>query len=132
MRDPVLLQAALSHAAVHIDMINGRQSSKLAVVLTKEAIRLINERLLSKSLMVDNELIGAVAIIACNSVSFHTASTLHFLTCCIKNLIGDTRESQIHMDALKEMVAMKGGRESLDDFIRSLLSWQVKCLQSTT
>jgi hypothetical protein len=79
MRDPVILQAALSHASVHIDITNGREPSKLAVMLTKEAIRLINERLSAKPLIVDNELIGAVALIACNSVSVYSIVVLTVL-----------------------------------------------------
>ena len=79
MRDPVILQAALSHAAVHIDVVNGREPSKLTVVLTKEAIRLINERLAAKPFVVDNELIGAVAMIAANSVSFSSTAKLNML-----------------------------------------------------
>lgn len=78
MRDPVIFQAALSHAAAHIDLVNGREPSKLAVLLTKQAIRLINDRLGSKPLAIDNDLIGAIALIACNSVSnsFH-----HWIDC---------------------------------------------------
>ena len=69
MKGPVVLQAALSHAAVHMDVVNRREPSKLAILHTKHAIRLINQRLDSKPFVVDNEFIEAVAMIASNSVS---------------------------------------------------------------
>lgn len=75
----MILQAALSHAAAHIDIVNGREPSKLAVMLTKQAIRLINARIGSKPLAIDNELIGAIALIACNSVSVHSLVALAVL-----------------------------------------------------
>ena len=125
MRDPVILQAALSHAAAHIDMVNNREPSKLAVMLTKEAIRMINERLPSNPSLVDNELIGAVAMIASNSVSPECVFALTVLIIHCKNLAGDSAESEIHMTALREMVRIKGGRDKLGDdgFIGALVSW---------
>jgi hypothetical protein len=71
MKGPVVLQAALSHAAVHMDIVNRREPSKLAILHTKLAIRLINQRLDSKPFVVDNEFIEAVAMIASNSVSVY-------------------------------------------------------------
>jgi len=69
MKDPVVLQAALSHSPVHMDTIKGVEPSKLAIIHCKNAIRLINERLASKNFVVDNSFIEAVAMIASNSVS---------------------------------------------------------------
>ena len=69
MKDRVILQAALSHAAVHMDTANRREPSKLAVTHTKYAIRLINQRLGTKPFTVDNDFIAAVAMIANNAVS---------------------------------------------------------------
>jgi hypothetical protein len=80
MRDAMILQAALSHAAVHKDVVNCREPSKLAVMLTEEAIRLINERMEAIPLTIDNYLIGAIALVACNSVSVHPSVVLTVLT----------------------------------------------------
>ena len=125
MRDPTILQAALSHAATHMDVVNCRELSKSTVMHTKHAIRLINQRLGSKPFIVNNELIEAVAIIASNSVSLCSIAALTVLIMYAKNLTGDLVESKIHMDALKKMVIMKGGRENLGDnkYLQAILSW---------
>lgn len=125
MKDPMILQAALSHAATHMDIVNCREPSKLAVMHTKHAIQSINQRLGSKPFIVDNELIEAVAMIASNSVSLCSIAALTVLIIYAKNLTGDLDESKIHMDALKKMVMMKGGRENLGDnkCVQALLSW---------
>ena len=84
MRDPAILQAALSHAAVYMDVVNRRKSSKSAVVHTKYAIGLINQKLSLKPFIVNNEFIEAVAMIASNSVCLYSISTLIVLIVCGK------------------------------------------------
>jgi hypothetical protein len=86
MKDPVVLQAALSHAAVHMDIVNQREPSKGAILHTKLAIRLINQRLESKPFVADNEFIEAVALIASNSVSVSSVATLTILIMVLRRI----------------------------------------------
>lgn len=76
---------------------------------------MLNQRLGSKPSIVDDELIEVVAMIASNAASLRSCAVLTVLIMCITNLTGDLAESQIHMDTLKEMVIMKGGRDNLGE-----------------
>ena len=126
MKDPAILQAALSHAAVHMDVVNRREPSKLSILHKKLAIRMINQRLDSKPFVVDNEFIEAVAIIASNSVSVDSTSTLTLLIMILRRILQVIWQNpQIHMDALQELVRLKGGKDNLgpETSLHTLLSW---------
>jgi len=65
-RDDLILRAAVSHSAVHMDALNG---TNLAAVHTKRAIRLINERMSETSRATDDGVIEAIGLLASNCVS---------------------------------------------------------------
>lgn len=68
LRDPLLLQAAIAHAAVHLDTVSKGETSVLAATHLTRTMNLINQRLGMENPSIDDELIQAVAMIAANSV----------------------------------------------------------------
>jgi hypothetical protein len=124
LNDPLLLHAAAFHAAVHIEAMHGRQPNNLAAMhgqytvhLIRErnnlaamhgqyTMHLIRERLASNSSLIDDEIIGAVALVATNL-----------------NITGNVVESQIHMDGLVKMMRLRSGKGSLSTITQYLISW---------
>ena len=74
LRDPLVLQAAASHAALYMDLIYNRKHSNLAVRHTTHAVVLIRQAIASMPRQIEDQVFGAVAMIASNSVTLFIPS----------------------------------------------------------
>ncbi|KAG9234015.1 hypothetical protein BJ875DRAFT_484582 [Amylocarpus encephaloides] len=109
LRDPLILQAAITHAAVYLDHVYKKKTSITSAMNVRRFIRLLNERLSNQNPETDDILIQAIAMYSTNSV-----------------LTGDFAECAIHMNAVKEMVNLRGGKQKLassSDIMSMILSW---------
>ena len=68
MRDPILLQSAITHSALHLDKVYRKQTTALSAMHIRHTINLINKRLGANPPNIDDELIVAVAMFSTNSV----------------------------------------------------------------
>jgi len=68
--DPLLMCTLLLHSAVHLDIVQKRQQSKITLRLGMEAAKLMNLYLDSKDLYLKDTTIAAVILMLANQVAF--------------------------------------------------------------
>ena len=69
MTDPVLFQATMTYAAVHMNLLQGRNKQSTALLKKNKTMNMINERFKSMETAIGNSTIGAVAMLAAAEVS---------------------------------------------------------------
>lgn len=68
MRDPLIMQAAIAHSAVHWDIMQRGAPGYLAATQTRHAVSMLAERIADNRKAVNDELLEAVSLVAANSV----------------------------------------------------------------
>jgi hypothetical protein len=70
LSDPLTFNAMVTHAAVHLDALYGRESNQATLQGKNNTIRLINENLRQDPTSPSDKVIAAVGQMASNCVSF--------------------------------------------------------------
>ena len=69
MDDPVVFQATINYAAVHVGGLRGSQEHRKIITMTTQTIRMINVKLQSSESTPDESTIRATAMLAAAEVS---------------------------------------------------------------
>ncbi|KAL6716637.1 hypothetical protein ACLMJK_006205 [Lecanora helva] len=109
MDDPALFLATINVAAMHLDTIYRRPCNPSTIARKGETIRLLKKRLLDPTQALTNPTIASVVMLA-----------------GFESLGGNTEELQLHMKALKRMVALRGGLEGLGwkGVLHMIIAWE--------
>ncbi|KAH7386426.1 fungal-specific transcription factor domain-containing protein [Cadophora sp. MPI-SDFR-AT-0126] len=107
MSDPGLYESILFHAGVHLDTLHNRPRSRTTLYHQGKVIRLLNERLTSNEDAISDLTIAMVGMTAGSG-----------------NITGEVFQDQIHWNALKRMIKMRGGLSFLgwDGALEAFLS----------
>ena len=76
MPDPVLFQATMTYAAVHWNLLQGRDKQGMTLVKKNKTMNMINERFKSIETAMGNSTIGAIAMLAAAEVSLPQISCI--------------------------------------------------------
>ena len=68
MEDPLLFQATVSYAAVHLEALQGRRNQSYALEKKTKMIGMINRELRYPEMSTTNSMIGAVTLMAATEV----------------------------------------------------------------
>ncbi|KFZ09186.1 hypothetical protein V501_05677 [Pseudogymnoascus sp. VKM F-4519 (FW-2642)] len=109
--DQALFHATLFFAAAHFDILHGQSSSSDTLMHRGKAIHLINMNLSSSADRLSDSTIGAVTLMAIYEI-----------------INGNLKDLNLHMDALKKMVTLKGGLQALG--MHGVLHMLISCQDS--
>ena len=129
MDDPVVFQATIHYAAVHLEMLGGIREHTKIITMTTQTIRMINVKLQRSEGTPDESTISATAMLAAAEVRLEPlcfasiAFVLSLRTDFLKRSRGNMAELRIHTMALGKMVRLRGGLKAIE----SLALWILLC-----
>ncbi|KAG7001454.1 hypothetical protein G7Y79_00031g065690 [Physcia stellaris] len=117
LSDPVLFQATINFAAVHLDNLYGQPNHVAAVARKGRTMRMVNEQLNTEA-TISNSTIGAVGMLVGMANTSDSLSR--------QRMNGDLEEVSIHLPAVARMVHIRGGVGSLgwEGVLHMFLFWE--------
>lgn len=119
LKDPMLLGAFLFHSAVHLDSIYRRPWSPITLYYRGESIRMLNRRLachsgkgMSDAVIATIGFLGSAGVCSCWAHRFYFLSD-EVCSFSWQNITGDASHDAMHRKAMRRIVAMRGGLQSL-------------------
>lgn len=129
---PALVFSTLAWTTALSSSNQGTENAESDYFLQKSIIAINEELSKVDQYGVSDGIIAAVACLTNMEVCVHDQPTFHVLT--IQNLNGDSTKARIHMNGLRQMIAMRGGMNALgmNGVLRRLVLWYVLFLSSIT